>query len=173
MVRFKHHLAKYGDTYADWDPTSSRDAQQILASITSFEFIVAFVTIHQYWSHIAGTTAKIQKTAMDIVEAHDMITKVSRMYQLERKNIDSSFDQIYTQSVRMAEKFGTNMGMPHITSRQQHCSNISREMLQFPSLAMSSCASMSSSHHQPLVPLHCLALSQVSCAQKKQILRRQ
>lgn len=91
MIGFKHHVAKYGDTYADWDPTSRSDVQQILASITSFEFIVVFLTIYQYLSHLAGITAQLQKTALDIVEAHEMITEVSRMYQLERQNVDSGF----------------------------------------------------------------------------------
>ena len=33
MIGFKHQLAKFGNTYADWDSTSRSDAQQILASI--------------------------------------------------------------------------------------------------------------------------------------------
>ena len=35
LIGFKRHLAKYGDMYADWDPTSRSHAQQVLASITS------------------------------------------------------------------------------------------------------------------------------------------
>lgn len=38
----KHHLAKYRSTYADWNPTSFGDEQQILVNVTSFEFIVVF-----------------------------------------------------------------------------------------------------------------------------------
>ena len=48
VIGFKHHLAKYGNTYADWDSTSRSDAQQILASITLFEFIVVFLTVYQF-----------------------------------------------------------------------------------------------------------------------------
>ena len=54
LIGYKRHLAKYGDTYADWDPASRSDAQQILASITSFEFIVVFLTVYQFMSHLAG-----------------------------------------------------------------------------------------------------------------------
>jgi len=50
MIGFKHHLDKYGNTYADWDTASHSDAQQLLASITKFEFIVVFLTVYQYLS---------------------------------------------------------------------------------------------------------------------------
>ena len=52
-----------------------------------------------------------------------MISEISKVYQDERKKVDSSFTPIYTQSVRMAEKVGTVLGMPRITSRQQHRCN--------------------------------------------------
>ena len=67
VIGFKRHRDKYGDMYADWDAASSIDAQQVLASITSFEFIIVFVTIYQYLSHLSGITVKLQKRALDIV----------------------------------------------------------------------------------------------------------
>ncbi len=94
MINFKRHLVKYGDTYADWDPASRSDAQPILASITSFEFIVVFMTTYQYLSHLAGITVKLQRSALDIVEAHEKISEVARMYKVERNDVDSSFAPI-------------------------------------------------------------------------------
>ena len=55
LIGFKWHLDKYGNTYADWDTASCSDTQQLLASITNFEFIVVFFTVYQYLSHLAGT----------------------------------------------------------------------------------------------------------------------
>ena len=110
MIGFKHHLAKYGNMYAaDWESTSRSEVQQILASITSFEYIVVFLTVYQFLSHMSGFTVKPQKSALDIAEAHE--------------NIDATFGLIYTQSVRMAEKIGTPTTMPRIPSRQQHRNN--------------------------------------------------
>lgn len=74
-------------------------------------------------SHLAGITYKLQRTALDIVEAYEMITEITKLYQVERKNVDSSFAPVYDQSIRMAEKIGTVVGMPRITRRQQHRSN--------------------------------------------------
>ena len=123
MIGFKRHLDKYGDMYADWDPANRNEAQQILASITSFEFIVVFMAVYQYLSHLAGITVKLQRAALDIVEAHGMITEVASFYRKQREDCDKTFSAVYTQSVAMAEKVGTAAEMPRITSRQQHRSN--------------------------------------------------
>ena len=90
---------------------------------TTFEFIVVFMTMYLYLSHLSGIAVKLQRRALDIVEANEMISKVTTMYKDERKNVDSGFDQIYAQSVTMAEKVGAVVSMPCIASRQQHQSN--------------------------------------------------
>ena len=46
----------YGDLYSNWDPKSQSETQQVLAFITSFGFIVTFLTIYHYLSHMAGIT---------------------------------------------------------------------------------------------------------------------
>ena len=77
MIGFKRHLDKYGDTFADWDPANRSEAQQMLAGITSFEFIVVFMIMYQYLAHLAGITVKLQRATIDIVEAHEMIQEVA------------------------------------------------------------------------------------------------
>ena len=153
MIGFKRHLPKYGDMYADWDPANRNEAQQMLASITSFEFIVVFMTMYQYLAHLAGITVKLQTATVDFVEAHEMITEVGSFYQKEREDCGTNFSRIYNQSVSMAEKVGTAAEMPRLTSRQQHRSNaeaqllesISKETWQFLYLIIVSCVSKSTS----------------------------
>ncbi len=53
--------------------------------------------MYQFLSHLAGITVKLQKTALDIVEADEMITDISQMYKREHEDIDSSFATVYTQ----------------------------------------------------------------------------
>ena len=71
LIGYKRHLDKYGDLYGDWDAANTSEAQQI--SITTFEFIIVFLTIYQYLSHLSGITVKLQKRALDIIEAYEMI----------------------------------------------------------------------------------------------------
>ena len=40
MIAFRYHLEKYGATYADWDYADRSEAQQILASVTSFQLLL-------------------------------------------------------------------------------------------------------------------------------------
>ena len=122
MISFQRHTTKYGNTFADWDSANRSDAQQILASVTSFEFIVIFMTLYWYLSHLAGITVKLQKRALDII---GMICEISQLYKREREDVDNGFCQIYAQNARMAEKVDTIPDMPRITARQQHCSNAS------------------------------------------------
>ena len=92
---FRRHLPKYGDMYTDWDPANRNEAQQILASITSFEFIVVFMTMYHYLAHLAGITVKLQRATVDIVEAHDMITEVGSSYRKEREDCGTNVSCIY------------------------------------------------------------------------------
>ena len=123
LIGYKRHMEKYGTTYSDWGTTSRSDAQQLLAGIISFEFIVVFLTTYQYLSHLAGITVKLQKRTLDIIEAHEEITEITKTYSLERKNVDSGFAKIFEHSKRVAEKVDCTIQMPRIASRQKHRSN--------------------------------------------------
>ena len=123
LIGYKRHMEKYGTTYSDWGTTSRSDAQQLLAGIISFEFIIVFLTTYQYLSHLAGITVKLQKRTLDIIEAHEEITEITKTYSLERKNVDSGFAKIFEHSKRVAEKVDCTIQMPRIASRQKHRSN--------------------------------------------------
>ena len=46
----------------------------LLAAITSFDFIISFMTKYQFLSHLEGITVKIQSTSLDILKAYDMVS---------------------------------------------------------------------------------------------------
>ena len=49
------------------------DAQSILNSITSFPFIVMFLTVYQFLSHLSGVTVQLQSSSLDIIKAYSMV----------------------------------------------------------------------------------------------------
>ena len=117
--------------YADWDPSSKSDAQQILASISTFDFAVVFMTVYQY-GHLSGLTVKLQSTTLDIIQAHKEIQEVKDTYQQEREKVHeenkgTGYDRIFNQAVQMAEKVGATPCMPRVTKRQQHRSAVSAD----------------------------------------------
>ena len=50
-----------------WDPKSKGDTASLIASLTSFDFIVTFMILYDFLSHLAGVTVKLQGVSMDIV----------------------------------------------------------------------------------------------------------
>ena len=127
------HLQKYkkkkiyqafDEMYKDWSTQTKSDAQQILAGITSFDFIITFLTVYQHLSHLSGLTVKLQGSSVDILQGHEMVQEVKDTYREERSQAEEEFAKIYSQAVRMAEKVGTEPTKPRVVGRQQHRSNV-------------------------------------------------
>ena len=123
MIGYGRHTDKYGDKYGQWDTGNKSEAQQILASITHSGFIVGFMCIYNYLSHLSGITVKLQKRSLDIVQAYGMILEIKEAYARERQDVETQFHKLYQQCERMAEVVGNPITMPRITGRQQHRSN--------------------------------------------------
>ena len=66
------------DTYkqATWDNKSRQEAGSLLAGITSFDYIITFLTVYQLLSHLQGITVKLQSTTLDIMGAMTMVSKI-------------------------------------------------------------------------------------------------
>lgn len=57
-----------------WDASSKTDAVSLLNTLTSFDFIISFLIVYDYLSHLAGITLKLQGTAMDVMKAHHEVS---------------------------------------------------------------------------------------------------
>ena len=53
-------------------------------------------------------------------EAFEMIEDIPKVYKNERDNVDSGFQIIFDQPVRMANKVGCTVSDPRTAGRQQH-----------------------------------------------------
>ena len=56
--------------YSDWDYKTKNEANSLLTAITDFTFIVAFMIVHKYLSHLEGITRLLQSTSLDVLEAY-------------------------------------------------------------------------------------------------------
>ena len=76
VIAYGMHREQYSKDFTDtkWDTKSKREACGLLAAITSFDFIISFMTIYQFLSHLEGITVKIQSTSLDILKAYDMVS---------------------------------------------------------------------------------------------------
>ena len=123
VISYGRHIDKYSERFGQWDPANRSEAQQILVAITSSTFLVGFMCVYQYLSHLSGITLKLQCRAQNILEAHQLISEVQDLYEKECQAVDDNFQLIYQQCERLAEKIGCEIAIPPITGRQQHRSN--------------------------------------------------
>ena len=61
-----------GDEYHDatWDRKSKDDAVALLASLATFDFVVSFLVLYEFLSHLPGVTVKLQGQSIDIIKAY-------------------------------------------------------------------------------------------------------
>ena len=56
-----------------WDNHTKQQASSLLASLTSFDFIITFVTVYHFLAPLSGITIKLQSSSLDLVQALDMV----------------------------------------------------------------------------------------------------
>lgn len=61
-------------TSRDWDPTTKTKGSAILSNLTSFDFLITFVTVYMVLSRLEGISIKLQKKAIDIFDAYRLVT---------------------------------------------------------------------------------------------------
>ena len=76
VIAYDLHRNEYQDgKYAtNWDNKSKQEASSLLAAITSFDFIITFLTVYRMLSQLEGITVKLQSKAIDILEANEMVS---------------------------------------------------------------------------------------------------
>lgn len=101
VIALNLHLETLSNDFceAKWDADSKSSANSLLNGIADFEFIVVFLTIYQFLSHLSGPTVKLQSTSIDIVAAYKEIEVMKALYNSIRSDIDSEFHKIYQQAV--------------------------------------------------------------------------
>ena len=55
---------------AVWDRKSKDDVGALLGNLTSFDFIVSFLVLYEFLSHLSGITVKLQGRTIDIIKAY-------------------------------------------------------------------------------------------------------
>ena len=67
-------------TVSDWDQKSKSEASSLLGAITEFSFIVTFMLVYKYLSHLEGITRLLQSTSLDILKAYDEAGLLKNFY---------------------------------------------------------------------------------------------
>jgi len=132
VIAFDLHSETLSNDFANakWDADSKSNANSLLNGITDFEFIVVFLLVYQFLSHLAGPTVKLQRSSIDIIEAHKEIESVKSLYKSVRNSISEEFHKIYQQAERMGAKVNVEPSKPRSCSHQMSRLNVAMESIE-------------------------------------------
>ena len=116
--------------FATWDHVSRDVATSLLNAITEYDFIVGFLTVYQFLSHLHGITLKLQSTSLDIVKAFEEIDAINSLYKAIRGRIAAEFHKVYQQAERMAESINVSPSKPRSCAHQTRRPNAPADNLE-------------------------------------------
>ena len=66
VIALGFHISDYStDVTSGWNGKCKTEASGILSGIEKFDFIITFVTVYQFLSHLAGIRMKLQSTCLE------------------------------------------------------------------------------------------------------------
>ena len=102
----------------------------MLHAVTAFEFIIGFLIIYQYLSHLAGISAKLQNTTLDILQAFQEVDKVKHFYKRTGESIQEGFIKIYEQAERLGTAVNVQSSKPRTCIHQRNRPNAEAETVE-------------------------------------------
>ena len=132
VIAFGWHRDTLSDNFstATWDLDSKNKANSLLKGIADFEFIIAFLTMYQFLSHLSEITIKLQSTSWDIIKAYQEVDSVKSVYASLRKDVGGEFRKIYLQAERMARSVDVEPRKPRTCSRQRDQPNVQLDSIE-------------------------------------------
>ena len=110
------------ETYSkEWRAKDKQEASSYLHALSNF--IIALISLYRLMHPSAGITKKLQGRSIDVVHAFNEVESVVNDLGAVRSNIDSEFDTIYKQAVRMAKRMNVTPSTPRMAQRQMHRDN--------------------------------------------------
>lgn len=126
------HRSDLSENYsaATWDPDSRTTANSLLHAVTTFEFIIGFLIIYHYLSHLAGISVKLQSSTLDILQAYQEVDEVKQFYKRIRENLQQGFTKIYEQAERMGAAVNVQPSKPRTCIHQRNRPNAQAETVE-------------------------------------------
>ena len=128
-------LGLHKETYSEdvttgWEGKYRAESSGLLTGLEQFEFIITFLTVYQYLSHLQGITVKLQSTSLDIIHAFHLVEEIKGVYHSLRESITNDFTKIYDQAVKMADKVDVQPAKPRSAGRMKNRANAPAESVQ-------------------------------------------
>jgi hypothetical protein len=106
-----------------WSPDALTDANTLLLTITTTDFISALVITNECLHYFLGLTRSLQQEAKDIVQAVSEVEVLTSSLKKVRENVDSHHSEWFKTVSGMYSEVGTTPSLPRICGRQRHRPN--------------------------------------------------
>ena len=107
-----------------WSAKDKQEASSYLHALSNFNFIIHLISLYHLMHPSTEIKKKLQGRSIDVVHAFNEVELVVNDLGAVRSNIDSEFDTIYKQAVRMAERMNATPSTPRMAQRHMHRDNI-------------------------------------------------
>ena len=112
------------ETYSKgWGAKDKQEASSYLHALSNFNFIIGLISLYRLIHPFTGITKKLQGGSIDVAKAFNEVESIANDLCAVRSNIDSEFDTIYNQVMRMAERMNVTPSTPRMAQRQMHRDN--------------------------------------------------
>lgn len=101
-----------------------------LNSVLDFEFVVCLKIMKVFSSLLMPISIALQRPGCDLLEAFEEIKNLEKLVQNYRYDVDSYFNRIYKQILKIAEENDIEQSIPRICRRQQNRFNVQTENAQ-------------------------------------------
>ena len=107
-----------------WDSETRTVGSGLLSRVTSFPFIVAFLSTMKVLAFVKPISTKLQKRCNDVIRAYRMVDEAMQELKDLRETGDATFHAWFTECEQLAADVGIEPAVPRTVSRQRHRCNV-------------------------------------------------
>ena len=110
---------KFGEIYTKgWDAKSKVEATWFLNRLTKFEFLIGMIALYRLLHPVARIVQKLQRHAMDVIDAYQSVNKCVEDIQLLREKFGQKSDAAFRQAVPITGQLNVVPNIPRVAKKQ-------------------------------------------------------
>ena len=110
---------KFGEIYTKgWDVKSKVEATWFLNRLTKFEFLIEMIALYRLLHPVARIVQKLQRHAIDVIDAYQNVNKCIEDIQLLREKFDQKSDAAFRQAVPITGQLNVVPNIPRVAKKQ-------------------------------------------------------
>jgi hypothetical protein len=110
--------------------TTRTKAHQLSWATSTSQFIISLNIISKYSAQLEPVTNKLQAKFIDLYSVQNYIQNLLTIFNNNREQSDIVFNDVFNNSVFMAEKIGAEIKIPRIISKQKNGSNYKTDSIE-------------------------------------------